>query len=254
MCPSARQQSVALAAGQLQALLGQVDADDPLGSLQPAPRDRAQADHPGAEHDARRAGLHPGGVHRRAQSRGEAAREQAGAIERGLAIDLGQRDLGDDRVLGERRGAHEVPDRLPPARQPRAPVREVALVLLLADRQAQVRARAAAVDALAALRREQRHDVVADLEAGDSLAERLDHSCALVSEHGRGVAGRVDAGGGVHVGVTYATGDEPHEHLAGPGIGQLQLLHDQRTGELLQQRRANPHAGLLTGPTSRPGA
>ena len=39
--------------------LGEVDADDPLGALQPAARDRAEADHAGAEHDARRAAPRP---------------------------------------------------------------------------------------------------------------------------------------------------------------------------------------------------
>ena len=49
----------------------------------------------------------------------------------------------------------------PSAMQPRRPVREVAEPLLVADRDAAVRARAAAVDALAALGREQGDDVVA---------------------------------------------------------------------------------------------
>ena len=57
--------------------------------------------------------------------------------------------------------AHEVPDRLAVAAQARRAVGQVALVLLLADRQAEVRAVVAAVDALAALRAEQRDDVVA---------------------------------------------------------------------------------------------
>ena len=57
-------------------------------------------------------------------------------------LDLRERDLRHHRVLGERRGAHEVADRLAVARQPSGAVREVALVLLLADRQAEVRARA----------------------------------------------------------------------------------------------------------------
>src|SRR5439155_16418686 len=47
----------ALPARELQPLLGEVDADDPLGALQPATRDGAEADHPRAEDDARRASL-----------------------------------------------------------------------------------------------------------------------------------------------------------------------------------------------------
>jgi hypothetical protein len=56
----------AVEARELQALLRQVDADDALGSLQPAPGDSAEADHPGPEDHADRARLDLGAVHRRA--------------------------------------------------------------------------------------------------------------------------------------------------------------------------------------------
>ena len=75
-------------------------------------------------------------------------------------------------------------------------VREIALVLLLADREAEVRAVAQAVDALAALRREERDDVVAGGERGDAVADLLDDAGALVPEHGRRVPGRIGARGG----------------------------------------------------------
>jgi hypothetical protein len=107
--------------------------------------------------------------------------------------------------------------------------------------EAEVRARAAAVDALATLRREQRHDVVADGDVTHPFADGLDDACALVSEHGRRVAGRVGAGGRVHVGVTDAARDQPDQRLAGSGAGEVELLHDERPTELLEQRGANPH-------------
>ena len=75
----------ALPARELQALLGEVDADDPLGALQATAGDRAEPDHAGAEHHARRARLHGGGVHRGAQPGREPAGEQAGSIQRRLA-------------------------------------------------------------------------------------------------------------------------------------------------------------------------
>ena len=61
----------ALAARQLEPVLGEVDADDPLGALEPAAGDRAQADHAGAEDDARRARLDlaPCSSRRRGRSR-----------------------------------------------------------------------------------------------------------------------------------------------------------------------------------------
>ena len=95
----------------------------------------------------------------------------------------------------------------------------------------------------------------------DALADRLDDAGALVPEHGRRIAGRIDAGGGVHVGVADAAGDEPHEHLAGARLGEVELLHDERLAELLEHaprgsssRAADALASrsvALTAPTSR---
>ena len=133
-------------------------------------------------------------------------------------------------------------DRLAVARQPRRAVGQVALVLLLADREAEVRAVAAAVDALAALRREQRHDVVARRDRRDVRADALDDACALVPEHGRRVAGRVGAGRRVEVGVADAARDEADEHLTRARLGELDLLHDERPAELLEHCGANLHA------------
>ena len=99
-----------------------------------------------------RARLAPRPRDRRAEAGREAAGEQAGAVQRRLGVDPGERDLRHHGVLGERRGAHEVAQRLPAAREARRAVGQVAEVLLLADRQAEVRQRAQAVDALAALR------------------------------------------------------------------------------------------------------
>ncbi len=67
-----------------------------------------------------------------------------------------------------------MPDRLAVAGQPGRPVGQEALVLLLADREAEVRARVQAVHALPALRREERDDVVARRERGDAFADPLD--------------------------------------------------------------------------------
>ena len=108
-------------------------------------------------------------------------------------------------------------DRLAVAGEPRRAVGQVALVLLLADRQAQVRLRAAAVHALAALGGEQRHHAVAGRHGRHALADLLDHAAALVPEDGGRVAGGVGAGRRVEVGVADAAGQQPHEHLAGAG-------------------------------------
>jgi hypothetical protein len=119
------------------------------------------------------------------------------------------------------------------------------------------------VDALAALGREQRHDVVSERQIADALADGLDDPCALVPEHRRGVSGGIDTRSRVQIGVTHAAGDQPNEHLALTRGGEIELLHDQRSGETLQQRRADLHvaalqarsirmAAVLTAPKSLP--
>src|SRR6185312_3704332 len=232
----------ALPAREREALLREVDAHDPLGAGEPAARDRAEPDHPRAEHHARRARLHAGRLQRRAEPGREPTREQRGALQRRLRRDLRERDLWHHGVLGERRGAHEVPQRLAVTREAGRAVGQVALVLLLADREAEVRPRAAAVDARPALRREQRDDVVAWLHERDVVPHPLDDARPLVPEHARRVAGGVGAGGGVEVGVADAARDQAHEHLAAAGVGQLDVLHDKRGSELLQHGRSHPHA------------
>ena len=135
-----------------------------------------------------------------------------------------------------------MPNRLAAARKPRRPVGKEALVLLLPDRQAQIRAVAQTVDALAALRREERHDVVAGRQRRDALADVLDDAGALVTEHGRGVAGRIGARRGVEIGVADAAGDEAHQHLSGARLGQLELPDRERSPELLEHRGPDLHA------------
>ena len=97
---------------QLEPLVGEVDADDALGALEPAAGDRAKADHARSEDDARRARLDGRGLDRSTEAGREAAGEERRALERRLRVHLRERDLGHDRVLGERRRSHEVADRL----------------------------------------------------------------------------------------------------------------------------------------------
>src|SRR5262249_36912204 len=53
----------ALALGELEAVVGEVDADDPAGALQARAGDGSEADHAGAEDDAGGSGLDLGRVH-----------------------------------------------------------------------------------------------------------------------------------------------------------------------------------------------
>src|SRR5581483_12000568 len=136
----------------------------------------------------------------------------------------------------------EVPELLTVSVQARRPVREIAESLLVANRDAAVRPRASAVDAFAALRREQRDDVVAGGdEPAAALADLLDDARPFVPEHARRVAGRVGAGGGVQVGVADAAGCEPDERLGRLRLLELDLLDDERLPELLEDGGADLH-------------
>jgi hypothetical protein len=118
----------------------------------------------------------------------------------------------------------------------------MALVLLLANRETEVRARVAAVDALAALRREERDDVIARRHRCDAVAYPFDNACAFVAEHCRDVAGRIRARRRVEVGMANAARDETNEHFAGARLGELDLLDRERGTKLLENRGAHLHA------------
>src|SRR5918994_6508450 len=90
--------------------------------------------------------------------------------------------------------------------------------------------------------------MVARRDAGHALADLLHDARALVPQHGGRVAGRVSAARGVEVCVTHAAGGEAHEHLTLTRAVELDVLDDERLGELLQNGGANPHgAGPYCG-------
>ena len=232
----------------LQAVLGQVDRDDALGTGQARANDGTEADETAAEDGDRRAALDLRRVERRADARREAAGERRTAVERRLGADLGKRDLGHHRVLGERRGAHKVAQLLATTRETGGAVGQVATALLLADCDAAVRARALAVDALPALRRKQRDHVIAGLDHRHALADLLDHAGTLVPEHARCVARGVCARRCVEVRMADAAGLEAHEHLPRLRLRQLDLLDDEWLAEFLEYCGADLHGAKRTRP------
>ena len=125
-------------------------------------------------------------------------------------------------------------------------VGKVAEALLVADRDATVRAIAEAVDALSALGGEQRDDVIAARDERDAVADALDDTRAFVAEHAGGISRRIGAGGGVEVGVADAAGGEPHENLTRLRLGEIDLLNDERAAELLENCCADLHGTSLT--------
>jgi hypothetical protein len=106
------------------------------------------------------------------------------------------------------------------------------------------------VDALAALRGEERDHVVSGPHRVDAVADALDHAGTFVTEHGRRIAGGVGAGGGVEIGVADAARDETDEYLARTRLRELDVLHDERRPELFEDGGADLHARTLSNPPS----
>src|SRR6202034_3269922 len=232
---------------QLEALGREVHAHDPLRTLEPASGNGAQADHAGAEDDTYRSWLHGGRVHRGAETRRQAAGKQARSIEWRLPVNARERDLWQDRVFGKGRGTHEMADRLARARETHRAVGQVALVLLLADRQAEVGLDAEAMLALAALRGEEGDHVVSGLHRAHTLADRFDDAASLMTEHRRRIPGRIDPGGGVHVGMTNTASHQAHEDLSATGIGKIDLLNHERLAKLLEHSGTHLHEASPSG-------
>src|SRR4029450_2952542 len=101
----------------------------------------------------------------------------------------------------------------------------------------------------AALRREERHHVVARHDRRHPRTDLLDNARALVPEHGRRVAGRIGARGRVQIRVAAPARDEPDEHLACLRLRQVDLLDDERLTEPLEDGGPDPHA-----PNARTGS
>ena len=171
-----------------------------------------------APHRGGVAALHLRAVPHGSRARHHAARDQARGGERHVLVDLHRLQLADHRVLGERRRAREVPRGLPLVEEALGAV---------ADRLPAARGMAGVAHAAhAAVRNGREHDVVADGDEGDALADLLDDSRALVTEHRR----RRPRDGAVEhrdVGVAQARRDQPHQDLTRPRVA-----HGQLVGEL----------------------
>jgi hypothetical protein len=116
---------------------------------------------------------------------------------------------------------------------------------VLADGEAEICAVIAAVPALAALRREERNDVVAACDIGHALADALDDA---------GLRDRVWPGSSPRGRrPTRCTGrcgrrrtQQGHEDLTRFRLREVELLDLQRSAELLEHRGANLHVAILS--------
>jgi hypothetical protein len=97
------------------------------------------------------------------------------------------------------------------------------------------------VDALAALGREERDDVIARRHHRHPRADSLDDAGAFVAEDAGRVAGRVLARCRVEIGVADAARCEADEDLALLRLSEVELLDDERLTELLEDCGADLH-------------
>ncbi len=157
-----------------------------------------------------------GDLARRADAGQRGAAEQRGLGRGQLVGELEHAARGHHDALGERaHGGHAV-DRLAVGREPRRAVGQRAGADARAQRQARGRAAGEAGAALAAGRRPREDHAVADGEAVDVRADRLDDAGALVAEHHRPRPHPL-ALDDVQVGAADADGVDAHERVARPG-------------------------------------
>jgi hypothetical protein len=88
--------------------------------------------------------------------------------------------------------------------------------------------------------------VIAGRDEGDAVADALDHAGPLVAEDARRVARGIGARRGIEVGVADAAGGEPHERLTRLRLAEIDLLHDERASELLENCCADSHTASLS--------
>src|SRR5580765_8641798 len=95
--------------------------------------------------------------------------------------------------------------------------------------------------------------MVAGLDIGDAVADRLDHAGALVSQHRRRVTGGIRARRRVEIGVADAAGDEAYEHFARSRLGEIELLNLEGSPKVLQDCGPDLHR-LRASPRPRRSA
>lgn len=121
---------------------------------------------------------------------GDTAAEQAGTVHGSILGNGNDGDVGDDGVLGEGRGSHEVEEVLALAPEARSAVRHDTLSLCGTDLSAEVGLARLAKLAFLAFWGVERDDVVTGLYVGNALTDRLDVTGTLVSkDNGEGTLG-----------------------------------------------------------------
>ena len=201
---------------QCELVLVQVDGDDLLCSRDPRALDRRQANAAGAKDSHGAAVMDLGGIHRRAGAGHHAATDQRRFVQGHLVVDVHQRVLVDQGVLGVGREVGELGDRVAVPGEARIFVRTP----LGFRAAAKGRSAAEAVGAVAAEDRETHDHVVAGLELLDQVTDFLDDPRGLVSENAGRLEG-VEPFDKVQIGMADAGGSRLDQYLTRAGLGDI---------------------------------
>lgn len=215
-------------------LLAGVDIhdDDLAGSLLNRTLDDGQTNTSGTKDSHVAALLNIGRDARSAIASGDTAAQQAGPVHGSILLHRHDRDVGDDGVLREGRGAHEVQDVLTLALEAAGTVGHHALALSGANLAAKVGLAGLAELALLALGGVEGDDMIAGLDVGDALADGLDDTSTLVSQDdGEGTLG-ILAREGVGIRVADTGVVDLNADLVRLGWCDLDVLNAERCGRL----------------------
>ena len=214
---------------------GEVDCDDRVGPRERSGLDAVEADPAGADHGDAVARFDARCVSDRAIAGGDAAGQQAGAVEGHLGSDGNGLGVVDEHLLGEGGGAQALDD-LGAAR-----VAQRAALVECERRLAERRLTAAAEVARPAGAHE-RHDHVVSRREPVGLGARGLHDPGRLVTVDRRQAAAPRARGVGHVAVADRACADPHADLIGARRGELDLLDDQGLAEAVAD-------GCLHAPT-----
>ena len=215
-----------------------VDGDDVLGLEHASREQRREADAAETDHGDRRAARHRRGVDHGAHAGDHRAAEERGFRERQVGGHAHQRIGGEHRVIGESRDAEVVVDLALGVVQAARAREQRAGAVRGESRLAERRTARVAGAAVSAARHERGDDVVARCEAGHAGADFLHDARGFVPERHR-QRPRPVAVDHRQVGVAESRRADPHQHLAGPGRVEFQLLDDERARLRIRRRPAD---------------
>ena len=213
-----------------------VDGDDRRRTGDARRLHDVEAHAPAADHRHTVAGADLGDVEHRSQTGDDGAAEDRRQVERHVVVDADHPALVEDHLLGEPSHVGEDRDRPAVARlEARG----------LAGRtpggggvDAQARLARLAPGTRSAALHEARHDMIADGDRRDRLADLDHHARCFVAEHVR-ARPRERAVEHVQVAMAQATGSGAHPYLAGEQRGVADVLDLQPAGALVQDGGAH---------------